>query len=268
MGMEVAEGAAHDDLVAGLQREDVAAGDARVHLHETALVGLERWRGNAHGEHEHVALGGIVGHGVGTDGGLGVLALQVEHLEFLPAGHILGTNELAVVVVVVDAVEGWNLDLSIRARDEVHVLARRQLHLKLLDKRGHVLVADDGALVLLHAEDALVNVDAHIALHLALAPQSPVGFDLLAGEVGLLRVEDLSPTLQHLHLALSAAGLSTACRGQEDAALVECGHEVVALRHVEHLVAIHRDVHIAAGREIVLSHQQDDDNGNDCHQEN
>ena len=52
-------------------------------------------------------------------------------------------------------------------------------------------------------------MDLEVALHLALTTQTPVVFDLLTGEVGLLRVEDLAPTLKYLYLTLSAAGLTT-----------------------------------------------------------
>ena len=63
-GVKVAVGAAHNHLVAGLERENIAAGDTGHHVHKSgALVfGFERWRGNAHGEHKAVALGGIIGH--------------------------------------------------------------------------------------------------------------------------------------------------------------------------------------------------------------
>ena len=60
--VEVAERTAHNHLVAGFQREDVRRGNTRVDIHEAALVGLERWCGDTHGQHEDVALGGIVGH--------------------------------------------------------------------------------------------------------------------------------------------------------------------------------------------------------------
>ena len=133
----------------------------------------------------------------------------------------------------------------------------RQLHLELLDERGDVLVGDDGALVLLHAEDGLVDVNLQIALHLALAAQTPASFDFLAREVGLLGIEDLSPTLEHLHLALSARGLTTTGTGQEYAVLVECGHERSTLGHVNGAVAVDLDIHIARWREILLGHQQD-----------
>ena len=49
------------------------------------------------------------------------------------------------------------------------MLTSRQLNLELLDKRSHVLVADNGTLVLLDAKDRLVDVNLQVALHFALA---------------------------------------------------------------------------------------------------
>ena len=54
-----------------------------------------------------------------------------------------------------------------------------QLHLELLDKRSHVLIRNNGTLVLLHAEDRLVDMNLQIALHLTLTTQAPASLDLL-----------------------------------------------------------------------------------------
>ena len=48
------------------------------------------------------------------------------------------------------------------------MLAWRQLYLELLDERSHVLVTDNGTLVLLNAENRLVYVYLQVALNLAL----------------------------------------------------------------------------------------------------
>ena len=99
--------------------------------------------------------------------------------------------------------------------------AGRQLHFELLDEGSHVLIGDDGTLVLLDAEDALIDMNLQVALHLALASQTPASLDFLTGEVRLLGIEYLAPTLEHLHLTLSARRLTAAGRGQEDTVLVE-----------------------------------------------
>ena len=96
-----------------------------------------------------------------------------------------------------------------------------ELYLELLDERSHVLVGDDGTLVLLDAKDAFIDMDLQIALHLTLTAQTPASLDLLTREMGLLRVEDLATAFEHLHLTLSARGLTAAGRGQEYAVLVE-----------------------------------------------
>ena len=125
------------------------------------------------------------------------------------------------------------------------MLASRQLYLELLDERSHVLIADNGTLVLLDAENRLVDMNLQVALHLALTAEAPVVLDLLTGKVGLLRVENFAPTLKNLNLTLSAGCLTTAGRRQEDAVLVESCHQVVALRHVDGTVAVNLDIHVA-----------------------
>ena len=81
--------------------------------------------------------------------------------------------------------------------------------------------------------------------------------NLLTGKVGLLRVEDFSPTLKHLHLALAARGLTTAGTGQEYAVLVQRCHQVITLGYRYGTVAIYLNIHITTGTQILLSHQQD-----------
>ena len=90
--------------------------------------------------------------------------------------------------------------------------------------------------------------------------------DLLTCEVRLLRIEDLAPTLKNLYLTLSARGLTTAGRRQEDAVLIERRHQVVALGYRDGTVAIDLDIYIARGREILLRYEQDDHQEDD-HQE-
>ena len=63
------------------------------------------------------------------------MSLEREDVELLPCADILLANKILVeVLVVVDAVVCRNLDLCVRTRNEVHVFARRQSHLKLLDE--------------------------------------------------------------------------------------------------------------------------------------
>jgi hypothetical protein len=66
------------------------------------------------------------------------------------------------------------------------------------------------ALPLFHAHHTLRHLDLQVALHLALASQTPVVLNLLAGEVRLLRIENLAAALEHLNLTLAAACLTTA----------------------------------------------------------
>ena len=211
-GMEVTIRTAHDYLVAWLAGEYVGRSDTRRHVLEAHLwTGLEGSGGDTHGQGDAIALGGIIRHGVCPHSILWVMRLEREDIELLPSGQVfLPDVRLVEILVIVYAVVSGNLDLSVGTRNEVHMLTRRKRHDKFLDEGGHVLVGNDRALPLLHAEDALVHVYFHVSLHLALASQTPVVLDLLAGEMGTFRVEYLAAALQHLHFALSTAGLSAA----------------------------------------------------------
>ena len=96
-----------------------------------------------------------------------------------------------------------NLNLCIRTGNEIHVLTGRQCNDELLDEGSHVLVADNSTFVLLHTHYAFVNLDTEVALHLALASQTPIVLDLFASEVPLLRVEDFATALYYLAFALA-----------------------------------------------------------------
>ena len=121
----------------------------------------------------------------------------------------------------------------------------RELHLELLDKRSHILVRDDSTLILLDTEDRLIDVDLEVTLHLTLTAETPAGLDLLACEVRLLGVENLTAAFEHLNLTLAARGLTTAGRGQEDTVLIERGHQRGTLGNVDGTVAVDFNIHIA-----------------------
>ncbi len=264
--VELAVGAAHDDLVTGLEGEDVGGGYAGVDVLESGAVGREGRRGDADGEHEDVAFGGVVGHGVGADGGLGVDAAEVEHLEFLPRGQVLVADERAVEVAVAD-VELGDADLGVGAGDEVHVLAGGQLYLEFLDEGGHVLVADHGALVLLDAEDALGELEGEVFLDLHLAAQTPAFLHLLAAEVGHLGGEDAAAAFDDTAFALAAAAFAAAGRGQVDALLAEGGDEGAAGGHGEFAVVVDGDLHVALRHELGAQHQEQRHQQQDDHQD-
>ena len=260
---EFAVGAAHDDLVAGLEGEYIGRGDTGVDVLETTAVGSEGRGGDTHGEHEDVALGGVVGHGIGADGGLGVDADEVEHLELLPCRQVFVADKAAVEVTVLDA-EGGYLNLCVAAGHEVHVLAGRQLHLELLDEGGHVAVRDHGALVFLDAEDALGELEAEVFLHLHLASESPAFLYLLAAEVGRLGGEDAAAAFDDAAFALAARAFATAGRGEVDAGLAEGADEGAARRYGHFFVVVDGNLHVALRYELGAQdeqcrHQQQDD---------
>ena len=266
---ELAVGAAHDDLVARFEREDIGRGDTGVDVLESAAVGREGRRGDTHGEHEDVALGGVVGHRIGADGGLGVDADEVEHLELLPCGQVLVADEAAVEIAVLDA-EGGYLDLRVAAWHEVHVFAGGQLHLEFLDEGGHVAVRDHRALVFLDAEDALWELEAHVLFHLHLAAQAPAFLYLFAAEVGRLGGEDAAAALDDAALALAARAFAAAGRRQVDALLAEGADKCSAGGDGKNFVVVDGNLHVALRYEFGAQdeqcrHQQQDDDENDCY---
>ena len=186
--MEVTIRTTHHHLVTGLEAEDVRRPDTCRHILEAHLWSWQERRGSdTHSQRNDVALSGIVGHRISTHGRLRVMSFQREDIEFFPSSDIFVSNHALVeVLVIVDAIVSRNLDLSIRTRNEVHVLTRWQCHLELLDKAGNVFVGDDGALPLLHAKDGLRNLNVEVAFDLCLASQTPMLFDLLTCEVRAL----------------------------------------------------------------------------------
>ena len=135
---------AHAHLVTRFEREDIRGSDTAGYVHELRSVGalILRFEGrgsDTDGEGDDVALVGIVSHRISTDGSLGVLLFEFEEPELLPSRQIEVTDERFIhVAVVVDVVLGDD-DLCVRTRLEVHVLARRQLHLELFDEGSDVL---------------------------------------------------------------------------------------------------------------------------------
>lgn len=257
--MEVAVRAGHYDLVARLEREDIAGGYARIDVLEAATVSREGRCGDADGEHEDVTFVGIVGHGIGADGRFRIDADKVEHLEFLPSGQIFVANELSVEIAVGDA-ESRYLDLGIAAGDEVHVLASGELHFEFLDEGGDVPVADDGAFVFLDAEDAGRESQFEVFLHFHLTSETPSFLNLFSVEEAHLGGEDAASTFDDTTAALSAGALAATCRRQMYTLLSESGNKTVARGDGELLVTINGDSYVTLGHEFCAQHKEK------CHQ--
>ena len=256
--MEISVRAAHRYLVTRFQGEDVRGSDTRHHIHEArALVfRLEGRSGDTYRQHDAVALCRIVSHGVGTDGFFIVTAFQAEQTEFLPCRQILLPDKGLVDVLVVIHGEFRNLNLRIRTGDEVHVLALGQCHDKLFDKRSHVLVGDNLALPLFDAEYGLVDFDAHVALHLHLAAQTPVVLNLLTAEVRYFGRQNLAAALYNLAFALSARALATASRGKEDAVDRQRIQQRRTGSDFQFLFAVDSQFHITGWNQEILGYQQ------------
>ena len=79
-----------------------------------------------------------------------------------------------------------------------------QFDYELLDKRRHIFVGNDFAFPFFNTEHRIGNGNGKVAFQFALAAQTVVLFNLLAGEVSFLDVENFSTTFGDLALALSA----------------------------------------------------------------
>ena len=141
------------------------------------------------------------------------------------------------------------------------MLARRQLHLELLDKGGHIAVGDNRAFILLDAEYRLRHGNLQVLFHLHLASQTPMLLYLLAGEETHLGGQDGAAAFQHTAFALSAGAFSAACRGQVNLLLGQRRDKGVARGHSQFLVVVNRDCHIALRHQFVSQHQKQ------CHQQ-
>ena len=266
---ELAVRAGNGHLVTRFARKDVGRGDARrnrQHLEDALrLAAVERRRSDTDVQFDDVLLCRIGSHRVGAHGGNGVLVLDVEETVLLPVGLVDGIH---IDVVEVDIILG-NVDLDVLAGLELDVLALGEFHREFLDEGSHVLVGDDLAFQLLHAQGRLGNLDLEVVLDLDLAAEAPVVLDLFAGEETGLGGEDLAAAFQDADLALAAVGLSAASGGKEDALVGQGVHQVTALRDVQHLLAtVDVQGNIPGRGEFGLDYQQegnqdkrDDENG-------
>ena len=255
--VEVAIGAAHFDLVTRLEGEDVRGCDAGHDVHESHLrLRLEGRGGDADGQHEAVALGRIVGHGIGADRLLVVAAFEGEEAELFPRGQVLGADGVFVDVDVVIHREFGDVDLSVGAGDEVHVLARGQGNDELLDEGGHVLVRDHGALVLLDAEDFVGHLHRHVVPDLRLAGQSPVVFHLFAAEEDLFGGQNVAASLDDLRAALAAFTAATAGGGEEDVAALKGSEQGAADGRFDFFFAVDGQLDVARRHELGFCNQQ------------
>ena len=173
------------------------------------------------------------------------MGLYGEHVKTLPHRQIFVAYAAFVKVgVIVYGIVCRYFNLCIRTGDEVHVFSRRQRHDELLDERAYIPVAYHRTFPFFYAKYAFRHFYFQVAFYLALASETPMVFDLLACEVRTLGVKYLASAFQYLHLALSAARLSSTCRRKEYPILVERTHQRRALRYGYCLVAVDFNVYI------------------------
>ena len=267
--MEVSVRATHGYLITRFQGKDIRRSDTRHYIHEArALVfRLERRRGDTYRQHNAVAFGRIVGHRIGTDGFFVIAALQAQQTEFLPCRQILITDKALVDVLIIIHRIFRNLNLRIRTRNEIHVLAFGQCNDELFDERSHILVGDNLALPLFYAQYAFGNLDGHIAFHFHLATQTPVILYLLTAEVRSLRRQDFTPTFHYLAFALSAGTFTTASGGKEHTVYRQRIQQCRTGSYVQFLVAIDSQFYITRRHQEILGNQQDNNKQDDNHEE-
>ena len=263
---------AHANFIPRFEREDIGRSDTAGYIHElrtirALLFGFERRRGDTHGKGDDIALVGIVSHGVRTYGCLGVLLFEFEQAELLPSGQVeIADERLIHVAVVVDIVLRDD-DLCVRTRFEVHVLARRQLYLELLDEGSDVLVRDDFALPFLDTQNRLIDLHGDVFFHFDLATQTPSFFLLFAREMDGLGRQNLAATGEYLALTLTARALTAASRGQVNTGFAVLVEERTSGCHVIDLVAVDGNFDVTGGNEVFLSHQEDSHEQEDHNEE-
>ena len=219
--VELAVRAAYDAFVAGLQPENVGRTHARIDLHPRIARAVPRRRRDADVEHHDVAFGRVVCHRIGAHQRLRVHHFQVPQPEFVPLA-LEGLRVFVVlrvsgdVNVLVLHRNGRHIDLDVASRFELEVLAFWELHHKLLDERGDVVIRKHRALPLLDAEDFFRNLDFHVLADLHLATETPVCGDFFAREVRQFCREDVPTAGRDLALALHTGATATACGRQED----------------------------------------------------
>ncbi len=221
--------AGNHHLVSGLAGEHIGGCDSRRNTgyeleHALGLGAVERRGCDTHVELDHVFFGRIRGHGVGADGGSGVLELQGSNAVLLPVALVdIGHTHVGEIGLILGDV---NLDVFTAL--EVDVFAFGEFYGEFLDEGGYVLVGDNLALEFLHAESAFGNGNLDVVLDLDLAAEAPAFLDLLAGEETGLGGENGSAAFDDLQFALAAVGLAAAGGGKEDAVVGEGVHDVSA----------------------------------------
>ena len=235
---ELAVGARDRHLVTRLAREDVRRADTRVHLHKAAIHAIKRRRCDTDVEHDDIALCGVIGHRVGTEGRLGVGRNEVPHLEVVPIA-----TELLVDIHVreLDLVVLRNVDLNVTTAAEVERLALGELDDELFEEGRDIAVRNHLALPLLHAEYRLRHTNLHVLLHLHLAAQTPMLLGHLARDETRLGRQQLATALHDLALAHTASTTATTSRGEEDLVIGQRSQERRAALGLNDLVAV---VHI------------------------
>ena len=151
--MEVAIRTTHHNFISGFKREDIAGCDTRHNVHHTSTLALrtERRRCDTYRQHKAVAFCRIVGHWVGAYSRLGIFTLEVENAKLLPSFNIALADRGLINVFIEVHLERGDLNLCIRAGNEVHMFSFGKSDNKLFDERSYIVVGNNGTFVFFYA---------------------------------------------------------------------------------------------------------------------
>ena len=226
---ELSVRAGNHHLVTRLSGEHIGGGNSRRHAgheleHALGLGTVERRGCDTYVQLDEVLFGRVRSHGVSADGGNGVLVLQGSDAVLLPVALVdIGYAHIGKVGLIFG-----DINLDVFTGLEVNVLALGETDGEFLDEGGHVLVGDNLAFQLLHAQGAFRNGNLDVVFYLHLATQAPAFLNLLAGEEARFGGEDGAAAFNDLQFALAAVGLAAAGGGEEDAVIGQGVHHITA----------------------------------------
>ncbi|MNP26791.1 hypothetical protein D3C76_1196650 [compost metagenome] len=143
-------------------------------------------------------------------------------------------------------------DLNVAARAERHVFAIGNPQLQLFNEGGFVIVGDNFALPLFHAEDLLRQLNLHVLTHRHLAGQTTTLFRLTLADVRQFGRQDIAPALFDRDPALPARATAAAGRRDKNAIAREGVQQLVTRRGTDLLIrlVVNLNDHIAGVHQL------------------
>ena len=201
-------------FVAGFAAKDVGGALAWRDVHPTVALAIPRRGGDADVEHNDIALGGVVGHGVSAKDGLFVDHLKRPQVVLIPFGlEFVGAFVVFGMCCDVDVfeVDGYRryVDLDVVACLEFEFFAFGKFDDEFFDEGGDVVVGEDFAFPFFDAEYFGWHFDFEVLAHFDLAGEADVFLYFFAGEVIEFGGQHIASTLEYL-TATHGTGAATA----------------------------------------------------------